>query len=152
MRVGETEARLRTMLIEAGLDLERLDPHRAWAVFKEFAALPVAGAESDPDDDMFAVWWETSHWTGVEGAHFGWTLVRQFSLYGPAGAYDHMEHLQCLVLVPSRPELDQLGNGDGSFWPSTHLAEFVSDVENSETFAALRDVTVAGSWIAQTHV
>ena len=152
MRVDEAEGRFRAMLTETGLDVDRLEAHATWKVFKSFAAIPVDGAESDPDKDMLLNEWGTCEWSGFDGLHVGWSLTRQFDVYDSAGEYHHMEHLHCLLLLPMRPELEQVGDGGGLFWPSTRLDDFAVEVEESDAFAALRGMPVAHSWVHQEYV
>jgi hypothetical protein len=140
------------MLSDAGLDLQHLNPHPTWTVFKNFAAPRVEDLEPDPDNDMLFNQWQTAEWSGIEGLQFGWSLVRQFTLYDSACEYDHMEQLECLLLVPTRPEFEQLDIGSGLFWPSSHLADFADEVKQGEAFAVLRDLPVTGSWIVQERV
>jgi hypothetical protein len=76
------------MLIDAGLDLTRLDPRSTWEVFKAFAKEPVETI-TDPDDDLCLFEYGTFDWP-ERGKRFSWSLVRQFALYA-RGEYDHSD-------------------------------------------------------------
>jgi hypothetical protein len=75
MRVDEAEDRFRAMLPETGLDVDRLEAHATWKVFKRFPAIPVDGTEPDPDNDMLLSEWRTCEWSGFDGLHVGWSLT-----------------------------------------------------------------------------
>ena len=85
----ETEAHLRSMLEDAGVDLEQPDPLTTWRVFTEFGAKEIDGIQ--PDDDGFLFQW------GVYGSPglFNLGFLRQFSFFTTEGDYDHMEQLSC---------------------------------------------------------
>jgi hypothetical protein len=152
VRVDEAEQHLRAMLSAAGLDLARLEPEGAWDVFKEFAAQPVEGAGSEPDDDMVIFQYGISDdsWGG-KGRRFEWSFWRQFSLY-VGGEYDHMEHLQCNLFFEPTPELEEVGSGEAGFWPTTMHADFVAEVEGLPGYSAVLGATPVESEVRQEHV
>ena len=71
-RRSETEAHLRSMLEQAGVDLEQPDPLTTWRVFTKFGAKEIDGIQRDDDGFLF-------EW-GVYGSsqlfHLG--FLRQF--------------------------------------------------------------------------
>jgi hypothetical protein len=154
MRVDDARQCLRSMLSDVFSDGETSSATRAhtvWEVFKAFAAIPVEALPAgDPDADMLLSEWQTSEWSGVDGPHLGWRLTRQFSLDTPTGDYDHMEQLACQVLV--LPPTPSIGDGGGLFFPTTHLSEFVEDVEDSVLFDAVRDSSVVTCALQQERV
>ena len=161
MRVDEAKQRLRSMLSDASRREETSNARAAqseatqaqtiWEVFKTFAAIPVEGLPAgDADADMLLSEWQTSEWSGVDGLHLGWTLTRQFSINTPSGDYDHMEQLACQVLVlPPTPSID---DGGGLFFPTTHLHDFVRDVDDSALFDAVHGSPVVSCAIQQERV
>lgn len=130
---------------------EATQARTVWEVFKTFAALPVEGLPAgEADADMLLSEWQTCEWSGVDGPHLGWTLTRQFSLDTPTGDYDHIEQLRCQVLV--RPPTPSIADGGGLFFPTTHLHEFVRDMESSVLFDAVHDSPIVSCAVQQEWV
>lgn len=161
MRVDEAKQCLLAMLNDPSRREETSSPrptaseatqaHTIWEAFKTFAAIPVEGLPvGEADADMLLSEWQTTDWSGVDGPHLGWTLTRQFSLDTPTGEYDHMEQLVCQVLV--LPPTPGIPDGGGLFFPTTHLREFVSDVEDSALFDAVHDSPVVNCAVQQERV
>jgi hypothetical protein len=49
MLMREAESRLRSLLLEPGQTLDRLDPRTTWEVFRGFALEPIDDEGSDPE-------------------------------------------------------------------------------------------------------
>jgi hypothetical protein len=137
------------MLVGAELDLNRLDPMGAWAVFKAFAAETVEGVGPDPDDDMCLFEYGVYDWGDGKGLRFDWSLCRQFTMYAD-GEYDHMEQLRCDLYFEVTPELEPL-QGDGT-WSGGDLAGWAAEVEAQAGFGGVRDLTPVESSVHQEHV
>jgi hypothetical protein len=135
MDLTETEAHLRSMLEQAGVDLKQPDPLTTWTVFTKFGAKEIDRIQ--PDDDGFLFQW------GVHGSsqlfHLG--FLRQFSFFTADGEYDHMEQLQCTFHYEPTAELRALGSGD-DWWfrsePRRTLDSWVTEIEALPAFDVLR--------------
>jgi hypothetical protein len=147
--VSGAESALRTMLRDAGLTLERLDPGGAWNTFV-FAALPVDGIGDDDDDDMCLFECGVYGWHDGKGARFEWGFCRQFTLYDVDGAYDHMEQLRCDLFFEPTPQLVRLRE-DG-LWSGPNLAEWRADVEARAGFRAVMGMAPVESRVKQSPV
>jgi hypothetical protein len=149
MQLGQTQERLRTMLRETGLDLERLDPRGTWSVFKLFAAEPVEGAGPAADDDMCLFEYGVYDWSDGKGPRFSWNLCRQFTIYKD-GEYDRMEQLRCDLYFEVTPQLEPL-QLDG-IWSGSDLAGWATEVEAQEGFHAVTELTPVESSVEQEQV
>lgn len=150
MTVGQAEARLRKMLRDAGLTLDRLDPEATWGVFREFAAEPVEGTGAAAEDDMCLFECGVYDWHDGKGARFNWSLCRQFTLYRPGGEYDHMEQLRCDLFFEPAPQLARL-RVDG-IWSAPDLSRWEAEVEVQDGFRAVAGMTPVESRVGQEHV
>jgi hypothetical protein len=150
VKVGQAEERLRTMLRDAGLVLDRLDPGAAWRTFLAFAAEPVEGTGPHPEDDMCLFECGVYDWSDGKGARFNWGFCRQFSLYDEAGEYDRMEQLHCDLFFEATPELDQLQ--EAGIWSGPDLAEWAVLVEATEGFRVVMGLTPVESRVEQWEV
>lgn len=149
MQLGQAEERLRTMLREADLDLERLDPRGTWNVFKLFAAEAVKGTGPEPDDDMCLFEYGVYDWSDGKGPRFNWNLCRQFVIYDD-GEYDRMEQLRCDLYFEVTPQLKPL-KLDG-IWSGSDLVDWAARVEKQEGFHAVTELTPVASSVGQKQV
>jgi len=146
--VDEAEERLRSLLLDAGLDLALLEPRGTWEVFKRFAAESVEGvAGSDADLCLFE--YGVYDWSDGKGSRFNWSLCRQFTIY-EGGDYDHMEQLRCDLYFTPTPELEAVGGAD--CWSGLDLAEWVREVEALPGFRAVLDAQPVESVFGQEEV
>src|ERR1700722_15658610 len=112
MRVAEGERTLKTMLTDAGVDIERPEPLDVWRTFKGFMAVFAEDApwtESFRDAMLFE--WGVYDWQDGKGERFQVDFTRQFSVY-LEDEYDHMEQLRCTFYFEPTEELRGLGSGD----------------------------------------
>lgn len=96
MKTSEAEARLRTLLTEAGVDVDRpvlADLDRAWAAWRRFATDLFADIADDPDADGILATYGT--WDWGDGPEYEVAFTRQFSFTDADGEYDHMTQLEC---------------------------------------------------------
>jgi hypothetical protein len=129
VKLRDAQGTLDTMLAEAGLAEEALDPWATWKVFKAFARIPV----DDAVDDV-TVQYE------MQRAADGRPLValylsREFSEPGSDGA-DPICHVGCELFF----EADALGTApDAEFWTQDFptFRQFVDAVESATGFQAL---------------
>jgi hypothetical protein len=150
VHVGDAEERLRELLGEAGLDLERLDPRQTWDVFKAFASEPVEGPGPDSGDDMCLFEYGVYDWSDGKGPRFHWGFCRQFSLYDEAGEYDHMEQLRCDLFFEVTPDLEQLTLS--GIWSDDDLARWIEEVEAQDGFRAVVGLVPVESRVQQEEV
>ena len=128
MKSDEAGPRLKSLLMDAGIDLERPtseDVGLTWHVFEEFAGEPVEDCEPrEQDGDLVLAEFGTYDWG--HGEHFELDLTRQFSFLDENGEYDHMAQLNCTFLFEPTDELRQAGAG--SMWSGGKpLGEFFKD-------------------------
>ena len=102
LKTSDTEARLKTMLLESGFDFEEPDPQLAWEVFKSFAQEPV---ESAREGILFQC---GVFGFGATQKRFYLDFVRQFELEAGNGEYDHMEQLHCEFICEPNSELEKV--------------------------------------------
>ncbi|HTK48709.1 MAG TPA: hypothetical protein VL328_12110 [Gemmatimonadaceae bacterium] len=129
MKLRDAQGTLDTMLAEAGLAEEALDPWATWKVFKAFARIPV----DDAVDDV-TVQYE------MQRAADGRPLValylsREFSEPGSDGA-DPICHVGCELFF----EPEALGTATGGeFWTQDFATfrQFVDAVESAAGFQSL---------------
>jgi hypothetical protein len=150
VKVGDAGERLRELLRQAGLDLERLDPRRSWDVFKTFAEEPVEGPGRDSGDDMCLFEYGVYDWSDGKGPRFNWGFCRQFSLDDDAGEYDHMKQLRCYLFFEVTPEFEQLTLR--GIWSDGDLARWIEEVEAQEGFRAVMGLTPVESRVEQEEV
>ena len=150
VRVDQAEERLRTLLSNAELDLERLEPASTWKVFKAFAAEPIEGVGPNHEDDMCLFEAGVYDWYDGKGSRFNWSLCRQFSFYDAGGEYDHMEQLRCALYFAPTSELEQL-QCDG-LWSGPDLAQWIAEVEGQAAFEAVMGIDPVESRVEQEQV
>jgi hypothetical protein len=148
--VGEAEARLRTMLREAGLRLDRLDPEPAWRTFLSFAGEPVEGIGEDPDDDMCLFECGVYDWSDGKGPRFNWGFCRQFIVYSEAGEYDHMEQLHCDFFFTVADEVERIR--ENGLWSRGDLDTWARQIEGLEAFQAVLGLVPLESRVEQWEV
>jgi hypothetical protein len=99
MRSDEAADRLRALLADAGVNLERPaaeDVARTWDVMRRFAAEVVEDAEPPEEDgDGILAQYGTYDWHDGDGPHFELDMTRQFALTDEDGEYSHMAQLRC---------------------------------------------------------
>ncbi len=149
MQLGQAKERLRTMLRDAGLDPERLDPRGTWNVFKLFAAEAVEEVGPDPDADMCLFEYGVYDWSDGKGPRFNWKLCRQF-IIDEDGEYDRMEQLRCDLFFEVTPQLEPL-QLDG-IWSGSDLVGWAARVEAQEGFHAVTELTPVESTVRQDQV
>jgi hypothetical protein len=149
MRLEQAEEQLRTMLREAGLDIERLDPSGTWNVFKLFAADAVEGRGPEPDDDMCLFEYGVYDWSDGKGPRFNWNLCRQFIIYDD-GEYDRMDQLRCDLYFEVTPQLELLQ--PAGIWSGPDLVDWATRVETQEGFDAVTELTPVESRVGQAQV
>jgi hypothetical protein len=114
MRSRDVEKRLRSLLHDAGVDVDRPaaeDVERTWAVMRTFAAEPVEDAEPpEQDGDGMLAQYGTYEWG--RGEHFELDMTRQLSFTDRDGEYDHMTQLHCSFAFVPTDELRALGADD----------------------------------------
>jgi hypothetical protein len=138
MHVDEAEHRLREILCEAGVtggrdsDYDHIRPAtRAhvtseWSAFRQFAAEPVTGIDTDPDGDGILAEYLILDWFQGQGEHFQQSLTRQFAFVDEDGEYSHMAQLHCELLYAPMPEAHAVG--EANMWSfGRALDEFVAE-------------------------
>ena len=126
MHVDEAEHRLRDLLCAVGVtgardsSFDRVRPASrthvasAWSAFRQFAAEPVTGIDSDPEGDGILAEYLIVDWFQGQGEHFEQGLTRQFAFLDEDGEYSHMAQLHCEFLYAPTPEA--LAVGERSSW------------------------------------
>ncbi len=148
--VAQAEKRLRQMLSDAGLDLERLDPASTWRTFKAFAAEPIHGSGTSADDDLCLFECGVRERADGGASRFEWGLWRQFSVYDADGAYDHMVQLCCALFFEVTPQIEQLR--ETAIWSGSDLAAWAADVEAQAGFKAATGIAPIESRVEQSRV
>ena len=154
MRIDEAESRLREMLAAAGVDIAAAQPAAArtgWETYKAFAAESVAEAADDPDRDMLNYVYGTAD-LGEGRRGFSLLLRRQLEFHSSDGEYDRMDHLLCSLSCDLTPELEQVPYREGGFWSRSHLAEWITEIEQSPGFTALMDAPTSTVGVQQDGV
>ncbi|MBC7812378.1 MAG: hypothetical protein H7175_14575 [Burkholderiales bacterium] len=130
LSIEQTEIVLRQMLIEAGLDPERLDLLPTWTVFKAFAMLPISDAKSDAILCDYGI---TQEGIGKGNRHemFHFSFLRQFK----AADMDEFLQLTCMFLFEPSDELRQ-------FTSKSHWCFANSDCDHAEYFARIEALPV----------
>ena len=136
MDYSDAERTLEAMLDQAGANHLTPDPAGTWAVFKEFAALPVEGVDA-AHGDMFLFQWGAYDWQDGNGQRFEVDFLRQFSINAPSGEYDHMEQLHCTFFFELTDELREFGSGEE--WIDDDLDTGFAALEALPVFAVLHD-------------
>lgn len=114
----------------------------AWAIFKEFAEIPVEGMSSEDESDGLLFQTGVYDWHDGQGRNFNFSLVRQFSFNDDDGEYDHMEQLEVLLLFQPTRELESLPRDEmWSFGKS--LGEYFVEAEARPSFQGVISSGVA---------
>jgi hypothetical protein len=144
MLSDDAPARLRTLLLDAGINLDNptaSDVERTWEVMQDFAAEPVEDAEPrEQDGDGILAQYGTYDWG--DGEHFELDMTRQFSFTDEDGEYSHMAQLHCTFEFEPTDALRALG--DANLWSfDLALEEFFERALAMPGFRGIRDLDVA---------
>ena len=116
---------LRRLLLDEGFQFETPDPSVGWRAFKQFAQVPVEGAED-------GVLWQVGCYD-FTGKHLCYLdYVRQFR-FTVDGEFDHFEQLHLEFTSRPTAELSGVQRDRWAFdYPS--LAQYFADVESFSEF------------------
>jgi hypothetical protein len=117
----EAPGRLRALLREAGVDLERpsaADVERTWQVMRRFAGEPAEDTDP-PEGDRHGVLAQYGICDWGDGEHLELEMTRQFIFTDDDGEYSHIAQLHCMFEFEPSGELRALGEDDlWSFGPA----------------------------------
>jgi hypothetical protein len=147
--LGEALLALRTMLAEAGVDVERPDPRKAWGTFTRFAALPVTAAPLSVKNDTCLFQWGAHDWG--EGVNFECDFTRQFVLHDGDDDYDHMEQLS-LTLLFNTDDPDLASLRSGGLWSEGDLRRWAQEVEGLAVFRGVDAKSPTGLRLEHSEV
>ena len=144
MRSDDALDRLRELLTQAGVDLERpsaADVQLTWGVIRAFADEPVEDADP-PEQDGDGILAQYGTYDFGDGEHFDLDMTRQFSFSDDEGEYDHMSQLTCAFRFEPTPELRAVG--EANLWGfSRPRDEFFEQALAMPGFARVRELGVA---------
>ena len=121
MHVNDAEARLRAVLVQAGVigardsnydqirPATKADVARAWTAFQQFAAESASGIDPDPEGDGVLAEYLIVDWLQGQGEYFEQRFARQFAFLDDDGEYSHMAQLHCEFLYAPTPEARAVG-------------------------------------------
>jgi hypothetical protein len=140
MTSDEAPDRLRALLREAGVDLDRPsadDVQTTWQVMRRFAAEPVDDADPrEAEGDGILAQYGTYDWG--DGEQFELDMTRQFSFSDEDGEYSHMAQLQCTFQFEPSDALRALG--EANLWSfDLPLDEFFDEALALPGFSGVRD-------------
>ncbi len=130
LQVHEAEGHFREMLRQAGVDSAAPDSEKVWRVFQNFSRLPI----SEPAVLLFTCERDNQPLAPAIRLY----LELQMSVYSGT-AYQHTEHLTCMLCYPLTPEIRHLEDEEIVFevGPDGLLEDFVTEVEATEQFRVL---------------
>jgi hypothetical protein len=121
VHVNDAEARLRALLVQAGVTgardsdydniraANRADVASAWTAFQQFAAESVTGIDPDPEGDGILAEYLIVDWFQGQGERFEQGFTRQFAFVDEDGEYSHTAQLHCEFLYAPTPEARAVG-------------------------------------------
>jgi hypothetical protein len=131
MRIDEAEARLHSLLSDAGVDPRSPTFQETWTVFRSFATEPV-----ETKSDGVLVQGAAHSFYGFE--RYTFDFVRQFEVVDGDGEFDHYEQLHCEFCFDPAASVGELASftewwfADGG----SSLDDFLDEIERRREFAA----------------
>jgi len=144
MTSDEATDRLRQLLREAGVDLDRpssADVTLAWDVMRAFAREPASDAlPADEDGDGILAQYGTYDWEG--SPVFMLDMTRQFMFADEHGEYSHMAQLFCEFQFAVTDELREAG--EDNLWSfGRPLDEFFDEALDMPGFRTVSELDLA---------
>jgi hypothetical protein len=142
MRTEEAENRLRTLLTDAGVDVEHpshADVARTWDVMERFAAEGVEdAAPRDRAGDAFLAQYGIFALSG-QGS-FELDMTRQFSFEDADGEYEHMSQLNCTFEFTPTDELSVIE--PATLWSWDAEGDFFAEARTLPGFRIVEDLSL----------
>jgi hypothetical protein len=142
MQSDEAEKRLRTLLVEAGVDLDRPrheDVGRTWDVMRAFFTEVVEdAAPREQDGDGLLAQYGIYTFSGAP--LYELDITRQFSFNDEEGEYDHMAQLQCTFEFDPTDELRAVPAANRWSWD---VSDFFAEVLAMPGFRIVDELKLA---------
>jgi hypothetical protein len=147
MQVDETEARLHTMLRDAGVDPSQPQVAATWSVFRSFMTEPV-----DSASDGVLVQAGIYDWDGPD--RYVFDFLRQVEVLDEDNEHDHYEQLHCEFQFEPSDQLRAFGTFEEWWFQGDEISldAFMDAIEGRPEFAAVIELSPTAASVEQEEV